>query len=105
MPHLKLGRTVTTSGIANAMKENSDFEVFVMDCMNRYTNHDWGELSDSDREANDEALSTGGDRIFAAYDMNKDYNVKNSYDMSEKSIWIITEWDRSVTTVLFPGEY
>ena len=43
---------------------------------------------------NDAAVKSGKDRIHAAY-------VNKTGD----KIWIITEWDRSVTTVLFPSDY
>lgn len=45
---------------------------------------------------NEQALESGEDRLFSAYIYNKETNEK---------IWIITEWDRSVTTILFPSDY
>ena len=58
----------------------------------RYQRHDWGNLCQEDKELNDEALEAG-DRILAAY------------RTSKGEVWIITEWDRSATTILFPSEY
>ncbi len=48
------------------------------------------------KDQNDAAVKNGNDRILAAY--------KNSGPKAWK-IWIITEWDRSYTTILFPDEY
>lgn len=54
---------------------------------------DWGELEAADKKANDEALEHGG-RLFSAY---------KSRDGTR--FWIITEADRSVTTVLLPEDH
>ena len=65
--------------------------------MSRYIACDWGDMCKEDWESNDEAVASGNDRIFAAYkydDVHPDWKI-----------WIITEWDRSVTTSLFPCEY
>jgi hypothetical protein len=48
------------------------------------------------QKQNDDAVKSGEDRILAAY-------IHPSHP--EWKIWIITEWDRSVTTILFPSEY
>ena len=53
---------------------------------------DWAELCAFDRRQNEVALREG-------------YRVLSSYQLGEWSIWIITETDRSVTTVLLPEEY
>lgn len=55
---------------------------------------DWGDLDDSDRHQNDAALQSGEDRLFSSYRVAPDLKL-----------WIITEWDRSVTTLLLPDEY
>jgi hypothetical protein len=46
-----------------------------------------------DMQSNDDAVKTGNDRILAAY------------NTSEGKVYIITEWDRSYTTLLFANEY
>ena len=43
---------------------------------------------------NDAALKSGEDRLFSSYQVTRDLKL-----------WIITEWDRSVTTLLLPSEY
>jgi hypothetical protein len=55
---------------------------------------DWGDLTVADKEANERALKEEG-RILSAYILPK----------SKEKIWVITEADRSVTTILLPSEY
>ena len=50
-------------------------------------------MCDEDKEMNDKALGTGAARVLAAY------------DTSEGRVYIITEQDRSYTTILFANEY
>jgi hypothetical protein len=59
----------------------------------RHESGDWGDACDEDREANERALEYGG-RLFSAY-----------YDSKGVKFWIITEADRSATTVLLPDDY
>ena len=54
---------------------------------------DWGDLDDHDRQVNERALSVGG-RLCSVY-----------YSGSGLKFWIITEADRSATTVLMPEDY
>jgi hypothetical protein len=61
--------------------------------MRQHARGDWGELDKEDQRANDEALKHGG-RLLSAY--RTEAGVK---------FWIITEADRSATTVLLPDEY
>lgn len=88
-----MGKTVWTRGINNTIADNAKFAKEVTKAMQRYKNHDWGDLGEEDKTLNDEALTGGNDRILAAY------------NTSEGKIYIITEWDRSVTTILFAEEY
>jgi hypothetical protein len=54
-------------------------------------------------------MKSGDERILAAYKFPDNASwtddALNMYGGKENRIWIITEWDRSVTTILFPGEY
>lgn len=88
----RLGKIVWTAGVYERLHEDYDFRHFVTKSIQRYMKGDWGEMDPEDKELNDSSLSGGG-RIFAAYE-NAAYRI-----------WIITEWDRSVTTILFPEEY
>ena len=88
----KTGTLVMTQGIKAETDRNPIFIKEILTALDRYKANDWGDLSDNDKEANEEALKYG-DRIFAAYNTTKG------------KIYIITEWDRSATTVLFASEY
>ena len=83
-----LGRTVITRG-ALADLSNDD----VQNALARHARNDWGEVCDDDKQANDDAL-TCGTRLLSAY-----------HTAAGKKFWIITEADRSATTVLLPEEY
>ena len=89
----ELGQIVMTRGIADAMEKSAIFTKEVNEAFTKYQNCDWGDTCEDDADMNTEAVKTGDDRILAVY-----YT-----DLGD--IWIITEWDRSVTTVLFPSEY
>lgn len=93
----QLGQTVATSGISNACQDPV-FAHNIRAVFFRYTKLDWGDLCEDDKKLNDHAVSEGDDRILAAY------NVSNSQAETRK-VYIITEHDRSVTTVLFADEY
>ena len=92
----RLGQTVMTRGIADQIAENAEFAAFVEKSLRRYITCDWGELDEDDKKLNDAALANNDDRILAAY---------IPAEHPEWKIWIITEWDHSATTVLFPREY
>lgn len=59
----------------------------------RHHRGDWGDLCASDREENERAVREG-QRVFSAY-----------HDRNRVKFWIITEADRSYTTVLLPSDY
>lgn len=90
-----LGRLYTTRGVFEQMDQSPFFYDFVWKSLKRFVEHDWGEMAEEDKKLNDEAVKSGDQRVFAAYE-DKDYDFK---------IWIITEADRLATTVLFPEEY
>lgn len=87
----QLGRVVATAGVANWISLSSNSE-FVQTSLSRHSIGDWGELCDEDKTLNNQAVKEGN-RILSAYSYNNE------------KIWIITESDRSCTTVLFPSEY
>lgn len=93
-PKFNLGRTVMTQGIAMKMDANPQFGVDVTIAFQKYCNADWSEMKyEEDRQMNEEAVKNGNERIFA------------TYNTCEGQIYIITEHDRSYTTILFPDEY
>jgi len=64
-----------------------------VELLRRHLSGDWGDLDDADKRLNDEALTTDG-RILSAYTL-----------ADGQKVWIITEADRSATTILTPDEY
>lgn len=90
-PNLELGNLVVTRAVSDAMKDPG-FTEFVKESLERHKNNDWGDLCAEDRKVNSQALRDGA-RIMSVYK-----------SPSFETIWIITEWDRSVTTVLFPDD-
>ena len=86
---LPLGRVVATRGALKLLLEagGHPFEYLA-----RHATGNWGDLCAFDRRQNEIALREG-------------YRVLSSYSVGEKSVWIITEADRSITTILLPEEY
>lgn len=99
MEELKLGELVATCGIEAEMNETYGFRDFCVHCVLRHRAHDWGDLCEEDKQSNDRAI-TDGSRILSAYLIPRFYCIGYA-----DKIWIITEADRSVTTILFPFEY
>lgn len=85
-----LGRVVATPGALQALEEageNADT------LMKRHLTGDWGELDEHDRGENERSLATGC-RLLSAYSLS-----------NGTKLWVITEADRSSTTLLLPSEY
>lgn len=93
-PKFQLGRIVATHRVSNRMESDPTFAAFVSSSFSRHAFGDWGTVCAEDKAANDAALSNGT-RLLSSYDG----------PSADDDIWIITEADRSVTTVLFPDEY
>jgi hypothetical protein len=86
---LPLGRVVATPGALKLLIESGGHS---FDLLARHATGDWGELCAYDRRQNEIALRDG-------------YRVLSSYEIPTGRVWIITEADRSVTTILLPEEY
>jgi hypothetical protein len=90
-PKFPLGRIVATRGAMAAMQAaGQDASHF----LSLHVSGAWGDLDRHDRQLNEAALASGEDRIFSSYRTAQ--NVK---------LYVITEHDRSVTTILLPEEY
>ena len=93
MSNFPMGQIVLTRGVYEWMTVNGEFYHFVHMCLSRHSRGDWGNICPEDRQQNELALEDGS-RLLSAYE-----------HWRLPKIWIITEADRSVTTVLFPDEY
>lgn len=82
------GRIVATQGVMRDVDPES-----LLQGLERHLTGDWGDLDVRDRRQNDLALQYGV-RLFSRY-----RSPGGSY------FWIITEHDRSITTVMLPEEY
>ena len=83
-----LGHLVVTP---NALAHIPNDEILL--ALSRHVRGDWGTLDPEDWNANEKALQHGG-RLFSRY-----------YSTQQVKFWIITECDRSATTVLLPEDY
>jgi len=84
----RLGQTVITPA---ALKQIHPLDVHA--CLKRHSVGDWGDVCDEDRAENEFSLDKQL-RLFSVY-----------HDRHGTKFWIITEADRSATTVLLPAEY
>jgi hypothetical protein len=89
MAPLPLGKVVATPG---ALKLLSEIGEDPFGYIARHAAGDWGELCAFDRRQNEIALREG-------------YRVLSSYPVGRECVRIITEADRSVTTILLPEDY
>ena len=85
---LLVGKLRITPEAWNQVDEDAIFISFT-----RHLTGDWGNLDEHDWKANDDAIQYGG-RVLSSYK-----------DKNETRFWIITEADRSSTTILLPEEY
>jgi len=89
-PRFLLGQVVATPGALEVLQQaEQDPSEFLA----RHVVGDWGDLEDEDKQENELSVEQGY-RILSAYKLDND-----------TKIWIITEHDRSVTTILLPSEY
>ena len=93
-----LGTLYLSARIHRASAERYLFHRFVMQCLQRHSSCDWGEIDPEDVAFNQLALSSGS-RLCSCYDVPADLGSSHS------RVWIITEHDRSATTILLPEEY
>ena len=92
----ELGLIVATPGALGACSN-----AYMQKCLARHLTGDWGNVSDDDKQENELALSEGL-RILSAYRIDP---AKPCEGFGENTLWIITEADRSATTLLLPDEY
>ena len=89
-----LGRVVATAAVAAAVSRNQ-----ITALLDRHAAGDWGDISEDDRAANDEAARSGDGRLFSSYATD-----------DHGTLWIITddirgEGEGPITTVMFSEDY
>lgn len=96
LPKFKLGQTVATPAALAAFGETTQMPI---EFLRKHVCGDWGECCEEDKKTNDDAIANEGD-------IDKQYRVMSVYTLENNTkIWIITEYDRSVTTILLPSDY
>ena len=86
---LKLGQVVATpTSLAHCESHNVD----ALTLIGRHAGGDWGDLCADDVAANVHAIQ-------------HDERVLSAYSIGDQKLYVITEWDRSVTTLLMASEY
>jgi len=89
-PLFDLGQLVATPGALAALQKTGQN---AMEFLSRHVRGDWGELPKEDKDENQSSLQKG-------------FRLLSSYRTTAgDKIWVITEADRSVTTLLLPDEY
>jgi len=90
-PLFALGQIVATPGATDLLDRSG---VNASDLLNRHQRGDWGVVCVADAAENRHAIQDGN-RLLSAYELGQ----------HKERIWVITEHDRSVTTLLLPQEY
>lgn len=88
-PFFPLGRVVATPGALQLLEEAAEDPLRYLA---RHASEDWGKIDSHDRRENERSLKHG-------------WRILSSYPVGGKTVWVITEADRSVTTILLPEEY
>ena len=87
-PRFPLGQLMSTPGALEALSQSD-----IMEALTRHVRGDWGEVCKEDAQENDFAVD-------------KHLRILSAYRAENGTIfWVITEADRSLTTVLLPDEY
>ncbi|WP_341772736.1 hypothetical protein [Burkholderia gladioli] len=88
-PLFRLGQIVATRGVLKHLEHHG---VQADPYLRRHVRGDWGDVPRDDALANERAVKHGA-------------RILSSYEIAGERVWLITEADRSVTTLLFPSEY
>ena len=94
MPRFQLGRVVVTPGTKDIEHD------LLRACLRRHAAGDWGEVSAHDRRENEVGLTREA-RLWSVYAIDPERPV----DADDNTLWVITEADRSFTTIMLPDEY
>ncbi|ARL15317.1 hypothetical protein [Burkholderia pseudomallei] len=88
-PLFPLGQVVATRAVAVHLEQH---RISAFPYLDRHVHGDWGSVPAEDAKANHLSVAHGA-------------RILSNYDIAGKYVWIITEADRRMTTLLFPSEY
>jgi len=89
----RIGKDLWSEGVVDNMEKSQDFAKFVWDCLARHCICDWGDVTQEDKDANDEAFKS-------------DEQLCSTYTHTKyPTIHIVTEADRSETVVGLLGDF
>ena len=88
-PLFPLGQIVATPGAFDVLGEAN---ITPSQLIARHVVGDWGQLCAEDKKLNDEAVENG-ERTLSVY------------EVGGETIWVITEWDRSASSIILASEY
>jgi hypothetical protein len=89
----KLGDVVMTNGLKTMIERETLVPQYIIKhLLTRHVTGDWGDVDDEDKQTNNDGVDNGN-------------RLVSSYTVSGEKVWIITEADRSTTTLLLPEEY
>ncbi len=94
LPRFPLGRVVATANLLDTLGEPlGDFlSQELLACLKRHHRGDWGEVPPEDAQENELSLRKG-------------FRLLSAYTVRGVKVWVITEADRSSTTLLLPEDY
>ena len=94
-PKFQLGKIVATPG---ALKVLQDKHISPISFLKKHQSGDWGNLCEEDKQLNNLAIQNEGN-------LDKQQRVFSSYKVGTQTIYIITEWNREITTLLLSSDY
>jgi hypothetical protein len=97
-----LGHVVMTRAVNDAIADHTPFAEFALETIRRHASGDWGELPAEDWRENELSIERGF-RLLSSYPLPE--AITRTLDAPNDRLWVITEADRSVTTLLWPSEY
>ena len=91
-PLFPLGRLVATPGAMKLLRRSADEDLLLPALLERHRSGDWRGVPEEDARENEFAVRHG-------------FRIISSYRVAGERLWVITECDRSTTTLLLPSEY
>lgn len=91
-PRVQTGKLAMTASVRDWMRTREHGATDIAQLLARHARGDWGTV-----DAHDAAINEQG--------LHEDGRLLSSYEVDDRTVWVITEADRSATTVLFPADH